>query len=192
MVATVTLQFGHGPLAVDHPETEPFVFDPDVNELQFGHGPLAVDHAANPMFHPDALPELQFGHGPLAVDHLHLGVRLVERTTGFNSATARWPWITRCSRHSGRANCELQFGHGPLAVDHSWSGRRGRGGRCCFNSATARWPWITSLVFRGQGRDAVASIRPRPAGRGSRGRVTACWACQCRFNSATARWPWIT
>src|SRR5579884_1556959 len=134
---------------------------------------------------------LQFGHGPLAVDHSHSGRPALRQAASFNSATARWPWIT--------PNCRTPRLH--------WTG---------FNSATARWPWITTPAttrerscFRLQfghgplavdhpgrapaaGREIHASIRPRPAGRGSRGAEGSHREGVGRFNSATARWPWIT
>ncbi len=136
----------------------------------------------------------------------------------FNAATARRPWRTRRvgagvagledasmrPRPEGRGerrkpgydffrSPRLQCGHGPKAVENSYPGFRPgpKAGR--FNAATARRPWRTVEARVRPPRVEIASMRPRPEGRGepSCSPPRLCPG-MCSFNAATARRPWRT
>src|SRR5579884_3354695 len=86
----------------------------------------------------------------------------------FNSATARWPWITYFHFLFGERLTPASIRPRPAGRGSPDAKGQGSGKDDCFNSATARWPWITSPPPAAFVRQAgAASIRPRPAGRGS-------------------------
>ncbi len=127
---------------------------------------------------------------------------------GFNAATTRRPWRTHCDDRAARPGRTLQCGHSPKAVENApnVSGSS----RPCFNAATTRRPWRTSVASESistacrrfnaattrrpwrttlmqqnvHRRRWRASMRPRPEGRGERGRdcgrtASVNWRLQC-------------
>ena len=112
----------------------------------------------------------------------------------FNAATTRRPWRTDLAEIIKQAGLELQCGHDPKAVENDVARALdepdGKQLQCghdpkavessapkvlipephwCFNAATTRRPWRTKRLCRNcwVWLD-VASMRPRPEGRGER------------------------
>src|SRR5579884_3824043 len=123
--------------------------------LQFGHGPLAVDHLK---FHTGTVQALLASIRPRPAGRGSHGGSFGRRSLfqGFNSATARWPWITQRNDENpggahGASIRPRPAGRGsrtrPTSIASTVRG---------FNSATARWPWITSAS------SARCSPRRRP------------------------------
>ena len=160
-------------------------------ELQCGHDPKAVENAGRGLRFGHVRHPLQCGHDPKAVENPRRSRRPPSRRTGFNAATTRRPWRTRRRATTRRGLPKLQCGHDPKAVENSSASGRPEGWGRRFNAATTRRPWRTSrtsLVLVGRpalqcGHDPkavenlrkvfqvrlgllVASMRPRPEGRG--------------------------
>ena len=116
------------------------------------------------------------------------------RSIGFNAATARRPWRTATGDARTPRRMELQCGHGPKAVENAtvqtWHRRQG----ACFNAATARRPWRT----RSRSSSDVPSMHELQCGHGPKAVENASSrarhhdASGQRFNAATARRPWRT
>ena len=88
--------------------------------------------------------------------------------SGFNAATTRRPWRTRLT---GERGGEMLAGFNAATTRRPWRTMAGFGqpgcNARCFNAATTRRPWRTDCVRnRYTGSHAVASMRPRPEGRG--------------------------
>ena len=133
---------------------------------------------------------------------------------GFNAATTRRPW--RAALAAQKAACRAGFNAATTRRPwrtpwRPWRCRQ----RCGFNAATTRRPWRAGGVCKIKGAVALASMRPRPGGRGERNRRSfrrsSSATLQCghdpeavesrsvhgcrlsrrsRFNAATTRRPW--
>ncbi len=109
---------------------------------------------------------LQCGHGPKAVENRRTRPRGTSPGRGFNAATARRPWRTSARPAGCSGQGRLQCGHGPKAVENKASG----GTNDLANLASMR----PRPEGRGERRDGhrdlagarLASMRPRPEGRG--------------------------
>ena len=185
---TLTLQFGHDPEVVER-----FVYEADVflmHKLQFGHDPEVVESGASavPVITVDAL---QFGHDPEVVES-RAEDRAGPRADRFNSATTRRSWKARArvrvaGRHDDASIRPRPGGRGKsiargselvrpdgfnsATTRRSWKvayaalhSHRGP----CFNSATTRRSWKVRRLLLVAHLAEVASIRPRPGGRGKR------------------------
>ena len=159
---------------------------------------------------------LQCGHDPKAVENDRGQSGDGDHGTRFNAATTRRPWRTSRPYYAKKGlGMALQCGHDPKAVENHGASlairpasarfnaattRRpwrtvclepGRTGDCRFNAATTRRPWRTSSLPARWG-SLLASMRPRPEGRGElSGGRDAGTAVVC-FNAATTRRPWRT
>ncbi len=185
--------------------------------LQCGHDPKAVENSFRPAFPAPAMPPLQCGHSPKAVENRRASQSYKDVGRHFNAATTRRPWRTmgtyvywdptqslQCGhdpkavenevgmRHTRRTEL-LQSGHDPKAVENPRGARRASSRAACFNAATTRRPWRTVVGGAATATEApMASMRPRPEGRGERSRSRRRSASRCCFNAATARRPWRT
>ncbi len=160
-------------------------------QLQCGHGLSAVENpvAAHVPAHPvpasmrprplgrgelvGAVPELtatarlQCGHGLSAVENCGTGpTRRRGPPLGFNAATASRPWRTRRRWFALTNPSALQCGHGLSAVENVLQHLIPLGRVGGFNAATASRPWRTRAGSEGGAPGPVASMRPRPLGRG--------------------------
>ncbi len=210
------LQCGHSPKAVENLQTAQFPVQPD-STLQCGHDPKAVE---NLEFSQPGNPKqqaLQCGHSPKAVEN---GIRFTGKALEqcFNAATTRRPWRTptrsrrvgppqeasmrpqpegrgeprRTPAPSGTAQPGLQCGHDPKAVEN-----------IAFHPIPALRRALASMRPRPEGRGEPpdggsdpppppASMRPQPEGRGEHLRCCSPAAAGRSFNAATARRPWRT
>ena len=158
--------------------------------LQCGHDPKAVENGRCPAG-CQAAGQLQCGHDPKAVENRFIVAIATSAKHGFNAATTRRPWRTRAASATGGASRLLQCGHDPKAVENCRT-RHSRPATAGFNAATTRRPWRTAdHSVRGRrcrrlqcGHDPkavenhalcetaseiqLASMRPRPEGRGER------------------------
>ncbi len=139
------------------------------------------------------LDVLQCGHDPKAVENAVCRTGRASTSGGFNAATARRPWRTSLAHHWHTNGQVLQCGHDPKAVENS-----------CHLCLRLRQP-LASMRPRPEGRGerpqlvdghphvGVASMRPRPEGRGEpRTSIFISRWRTCCFNAATTRRPWRT
>ncbi len=94
----------------------------------------------------------------------------------FNGATARRPWKTAWLTRPGSRRTSFNGATARRPWKTSWSASRWPRVKTRFNGATARRPWKTGEEELTQAGVRVASMGPRPGGRGRRrSRVTATW-----------------
>ncbi len=159
--------------------------------LQCGHGYMAVENLYL-LTSYNGGGKLQCGHGYMAVENSPTGCSSPRSGSGFNAATATWPWRTRTFTLQQGRGAKLQCGHGYMAVENACRGFDPRPRYCSFNAATATWPWRTtgatpSTFGRPTSFNAATATWPwRTRSTGGSGRAYRC------FNAATATWPWRT
>ena len=136
------------------------------DKLQCGHDPKAVENRAGLASTPtNCCFNAATTRRPWRTTRRTVPAR--PGRPGFNAATTRRPWRTQAPPKVERYRHPLQCGHDPKAVENEFFG------------------WLTGVKH-------VASMRPRPEGRGERrGRRRAAGAFP-GFNAATTRRPWRT
>ena len=156
------LQWGHGLAAVDGVKHRQGV----QRYLGASMGPRPCGRGWPRRPTPCAIcSRLQWGHGLAAVDGLATWPGPIT-ATGFNGATALWPWMVLgelCTR-LGRV---LQWGHGLAAVDGRAAARLcGAGESASMGPRPCGRGWSRRLVATFD--SSWASMGPRPCGRGWR------------------------
>ena len=151
-----------GPRPLGRGNRAPWVVHMLDMEASMGPRPLGRGNDVVPASDHDASAWLQWGHGLSAVEKIVLG-------------------------QSVRPSRPLQWGHGLSAVEmqHLHTKRP----CCCFNGATSSRPWKRATRRH---RDPIdmASMGPRPLGRGNEASTADVGSGPRSFNGATASRPW--
>ena len=156
---------------------------------------------------------LQWGHVPKDVESSRGGHRHNLRRPSFNGATSRRTWKAGGKGTKPERKAMLQWGHVPKDVESAqtwkdkpiteklqwghvpkdverlaaWSSNAKSAS--CFNGATSRRTWKAIHCNRPRAVN-VASMGPRPEGRGKRDNTPLLILTQLGFNGATSRRTW--
>ena len=133
--------------------------------LQCGHDPEAVENCDCGDIAPHGGRMLQCGHDPEAVENDAAPRRRHRTMDGFNAATTRRPWRASRSR-MGTAMRQLQCGHDPEAVENRDAASRVADATVASMRPRPGGRGEPASCGLGWSRRTTASMRPRPGGRG--------------------------